>query len=311
MKSNKLIRVTFLLPMLLLYTASWAQDAGKQAAESNLLSNLFSNTLVIVTLIVLIAAIGVLFYVLNVMIKAQQLKIYEEQGMEAYLEEAKKPKENLWNRLYKKWTNVVPVEKEKDILFDHNYDGIRELDNSLPPWWTAMFYITIAIAVVYFGYYHIANKGMGSIEAYEAEMQQAEEAIQAHLAKQANIIDETNVEALEDEDALARGKAIFETLCAACHGFLGEGGVGPNFTDRYWVHGGSIEDLFKTIKYGVPEKGMISWKAQLRPNEMNEVASYILTLVGSNPPNQKAPEGELYEGDTTPPADTTNVIGMN
>ena len=100
--------------------------------------------------------------------------------------------------------------------------------------------------------------------------------------------------ALASESDLASGKKIYTMHCVACHGTLGEGGVGPNFADEYWIHGGSIKDLFKVIKYGVPEKGMISWQTQLRPREMQEVSSYILQFQGTNPPNAKAPQGEKY-----------------
>ena len=74
----------------------------------------------------------------------------------------------------------------------------------------------------------------------------------------------------------------------------GGGGIGPNLTDVYWLHGGSIADIFKTVKYGVPEMGMQAWKSELRPANMQEVSSYILTLAGTNPPNAKAPQGEVY-----------------
>jgi cytochrome c oxidase cbb3-type subunit 3 len=125
-------------------------------------------------------------------------------------------------------------------------------------------------------------------------MEEAEEAIQAYLAKQADTVDETNVEMLADENEIALGESLYKANCAACHGQLGEGGVGPNLTDDYWIHGGSIKDVFKTIKYGVPEKGMISWKSQLRPTDMHKVSSFIMTLKGTNPPNAKEPQGEIY-----------------
>ena len=177
---------------------------------------------------------------------------------------------------------------------DHNYDGIRELDNSLPPWWVALFYISIAFAVVYYTYYHIAGMGLSSHEQYEQEVEEAKEAVALFLSRQANLVDETNVEVLTDEGEVALGKTIYDVNCVACHGTLGEGGVGPNFADEYWISGGDIKDLFRTIKYGVPEKGMISWQAQLRPAEMQRVASYILTFQGTDPPNAKEPQGELY-----------------
>jgi len=114
------------------------------------------------------------------------------------------------------------------------------------------------------------------------------------LNKSGKLLNEENVTITNDAAALANGKNTFIKNCAACHGQNGEGLVGPNFTDDYWIHGNKINDLFKTIKYGVPAKGMISWQTQLDPNQMQEVASYILTLRGSNPANPKAPEGTIY-----------------
>ncbi len=201
----------------------------------------------------------------------------------------------LWQRLYARATAMIPVSREKEILLDHDYDGIKELDNDLPPWWLAMFYITIVVGVVYFVYDQMTDLSLSSEEAYYAEVAKAEEQIAAFRATQANFVDETNVVALTDDQSLANGKQIFTINCAVCHLENGAGLVGPNLTDQYWLHGGSINDIFTTIKYGVPEKGMIAWSAQLRPAAMQEVASYILTLQGTNPPNGKAPEGDLYQ----------------
>lgn len=191
-------------------------------------------------------------------------------------------------------TDAKPTEKEADILLDHDYDGIHELDNNLPPWWLWGFYITIAFAVVYMIRFHIAG-GPSSAEEFEMEMAQAKEEVDAYLATAANLVDEGSVEMLTAEARIMAGKKIYETNCVACHLSDGGGQVGPNLTDAYWIHGGGIKNVFKTIKYGVPAKGMISWKDQLSPSQMQEVASYILTLQGTSPANPKAPEGELWQ----------------
>ena len=279
----------------LLATAN-AQDAAAPAANHpNFYNTFLANGLLIFAAMVIVGAFLVLLRLLNIMIKVQQIKIYQEQGMEAYQESVKASDgDNFWKRQYKRWTNVVPVEKEEEILFDHNYDGIRELDNSLPPWWVAMFVITIAFAAVYIGYYHVSDAGPGSHEEYEAEILSAQEAIAAFQAKQADKVDEANLVPMEKDADLAAGKTIYTTNCVACHGTLGEGGVGPNLTDKFWIHGGSIQNIYQTIKNGVPEKGMISWKAQLRPVDMHRVASYILQFQGTTPPNAKAPQGTEY-----------------
>lgn len=216
--------------------------------------------------------------------KAQSLKSNNEVAIESF-----------WSTLSKKSWNLVPIEKEADIDLGHNYDGIRELDNSLPPWWLYMFYGCIIWAFAYIYYYHFSNAGQNQKQEYIAAMELAEVNKNKYLASQANAIDEKTVIMLADQALLSEGKEMYLTNCAVCHGQLGEGGVGPNFTDKYWLHGGSINEVFSTIKYGVPEKGMIAWKTQLRPAAIQKLASYILSLQGTNPPNQKEPQGQIPE----------------
>lgn len=186
-------------------------------------------------------------------------------------------------------TDAVSLDHEHQILLDHDYDGIRELDNNLPPWWVAMFYGTLVFGIFYIWFYHFRGEALGQVGEYQTELVEAEE--QQKLM--ANKVDENSVKLLTDAAKLQSGEAIFAKNCAACHGKLGEGGVGPNLTDAYWLHGGDIQNIFKTIKYGVPSKGMIPWQAQLGPSQIQEVASYIKTLKGTNPPNGKAAQGEL------------------
>lgn len=195
---------------------------------------------------------------------------------------------NIFNKL----TDAVPVENEEDILLHHEYDGIQELDNKLPPWWTSLFAICIAFAYGYILYYHTFSLGKLSAEAYEEEMALAEEQVAAHLATQPTI-DETTVVAFDDDGHLANGKATFTKNCASCHGPDGQGNaIGPNLTDEFWLHKCGIKNVFKTIKYGVPQKGMIAWQTQLSPLQIQEVASYILTLQGTNPADPKEAQGE-------------------
>lgn len=198
------------------------------------------------------------------------------------------------NKLLKFLTKSTPIEKEEDILMDHDYDGIQELDNKLPPWWVYLFVITIVIAGIYVVRYHLVGNWSSSQE-WEEEMAAAQLKVDAYKAELGEVLDETNV-TLDDSDvALSEGEEIWKTNCAACHKVDGGGLIGPNMTDEYWIHGGDIKNLFNTIKYGVPEKGMISWKSQLKPEQMQAVASYILVkLQGTNPPDAKASEGEKY-----------------
>ncbi len=202
----------------------------------------------------------------------------------------------LFSGLMKSLTNAVPIENEESILTDHEYDGIRELDNNLPTWWKYMFYATIVFSFAYIYYFHFSGTNLSQAAEYEQEVAQAEKDIEEYRKTVANSIDESNVTLLADAKGLENGKKVFLQSCAACHGTAGEGGVGPNLTDEYWLHGGDIKSIFKTIKYGVPQKGMISWKAQLTPVIMQEVASFITTLKGTNPANGKAPQGDKYEG---------------
>ena len=187
----------------------------------------------------------------------------------------------------------MPLEKEADMLLDHDYDGIKELDNALPPWWKYGFYITIFIAVLYLLKYEMWHTGPNPTEEYTSEMTTAKEEVDAYLASMKNNVDEKTV-TMSDAAGIAAGQMTFAKTCVPCHGAKGEGGVGPNLTDEYWIHGGGIKDIFKTIKYGWPEKGMISWESQIQPLEMQQIASFIYSLKGSKPANAKAPQGTIY-----------------
>jgi cytochrome c oxidase cbb3-type subunit 3 len=147
-------------------------------------------------------------------------------------------------------------------------------------------------------YYHWGGGGPSQIDEYEKDMEVAKKEIAIALAGKAAAVDENSVTALTDATSLGEGELIYKNLCAVCHGQKGEGTVGPNFADEYWIHGGGIKNIFKTIKYGVPDKGMISWQTQLKPADMQKVGSYILTLQGTNPPNQKAPQGTIWIEET-------------
>ncbi len=201
---------------------------------------------------------------------------------------------------------AVPIEKERDLLLDHNYDGIQELDNSLPPWWKYGFYLTIIVAFVYIYRFHVSGDGLTQEEEYVAEMQKGEEDKAAYLANAGNNVDENTVTLLADAAAIGEGKELFSKNCVACHLADGGGSVGPNLTDEYWLHGGGIKDVFKTIKYGWQEKGMKSWKDDFSPKQIQELASYVKSLKGTKPAAPKAAQGELYiEAGTPAAADST------
>lgn len=200
-----------------------------------------------------------------------------------------------WHQLDKQFfTKAVPLDKEADMLLDHNYDGIKELDNALPPWWKYGFYITIVVAVFYFLKFEVWHTGMNPTEEYNTEMTIAKTETDAYLASAKENVDE-NTAVLLDAAGAAQGKLLFLKTCTPCHLAEGQGLVGPNLTDDYWIHGGSVKDIFKTIKYGYPDKGMQSWQNIYSPLEIEELDTYIKSLRGTHPLNPKAPQGDLYK----------------
>ncbi|MFT3946354.1 MAG: cbb3-type cytochrome c oxidase N-terminal domain-containing protein [Agriterribacter sp.] len=207
-----------------------------------------------------------------------------------------------WSSLDKKvFTKAVAIEKESDILLDHDYDGIQELDNSLPPWWKYGFYVTIFVAVFYLGYYHAFGVGKNPTQEYLAEMEKAKIEKEAYEANNKDKVDENNIP-MADAAGIAAAKEIYANKCWPCHGKAGEGGAGPNLTDDYWLHKGSLNDIYHSIKIGYPDKGMQSWVKEFTPIQMSYLASYIKTLRGTNPPGAKVPQGDLFTEQGAAPA---------
>lgn len=245
--------------------------------------------------IVVVAAFVTVLRMFYSLMKLQQMQYMKEAGMDMKEIQKKFRDETASTQMIKSLTKAVPLEKEKDILLDHDYDGIKELNNPLPPWWVALFWITIIFAAIYWGYFHTLDKGMGQEEQYTTEMEAAEAALTNYLNEQGASVDENSVVALTDESALARGAEIFASKCIPCHNVDGGGNsIGPNLTDQYWINGGGIKNIFTTIKYGVVEKGMQSWETQLGSADIQKVASFVLSLQGTTPADPKAPQGELY-----------------
>ena len=219
-----------------------------------------------------------------------------DEAKERYV--AAKAKTTGWawgNKTYQKLLGSKPVEAEGEIVLDHNYDGIRELDNKLPPWWVYMFYATIIFGVVYLVRFHIYNDYTQDME-YEQQVAEAQLEIEEYKKTAKGLVDASTVELLTDASDIKAGEAVFTANCVACHMADGGGGIGPNLTDEYWISGGGIKDVFNTVSEGGRAgKGMVAWKQILKPVEMAQVSSYILTeITGKTPANPKAAEGDIW-----------------
>ena len=209
--------------------------------------------------------------------------------------------ESQWYKsLLKALTKTQPIENEGQLLLDHDYDGIKELDNTLPPWWVYLFYGCIVFAAVYLVRYEVMGGDNQEMEL-KKEMAQAKIDVAQYMKTAPDQMDETKVVLLTDAPSLAEGKTIFANNCIPCHRPDAGGNIGPNLTDDHWILGGGIKNLFHTITNGGRDgKGMIAWKVSLKPKEIQKLASYVLSLQGSNPKDAKAPEGELWVDPTAP-----------
>lgn len=290
-----------------------ALPAFSQAEESNwytTLSAIDSNELALLTILGVVLLVIILLLILMVYLMTFMAAVFKKENPEL----ANEPSwwESFKERFVTGKLDVVGGKEEKaKMMSDHSYDGITELDNFMPPWLQWVFIGSIAFAVIYFVDYTVLGTGLTGEEEYQEELRLEAIAAEGRKASMLAGIDETTVVFDESQAALSSGKSIFESNCAACHAADGGGGVGPNLTDEYWLHGGSIQDVFKIVKYGVVEKGMIPWQDQLSPEQMQQVSSYILTIVGTTPANPKAPQGELFSGaPTTPATDSTSVIAI-
>lgn len=225
------------------------------------------------------------------------------------------PEPGWWDRFSQSVNASVPVAQEKSIELDHSYDGIKELDNHLPPWWKWLFYGTVAWSIVYLVVYHVTNSMPLQTQEYDDQVAMAEEAKQKLLASQPiAVIDESTLVYSADAAILDNGKKVFTVNCNSCHRADGGGNaIGPNLTDQYWLHGGSIKQIFGTIKTGVVEKGMPAWGSVMKPSDVRDVAFYVMSLQGSNPPDAKAPQGQLEKPaePQTQPDSTKTTASIN
>ncbi len=207
------------------------------------------------------------------------------------------------------WEKFAALKSEKseaELILDEDFDGISELDNPTPPWYNFIFYITIGVAFLYILNYHVLKIGKLQADEYTIAVDESKVAVDAYLKKTGNMVDENNVTQLTDKKELADAGVIFKDKCAVCHLADGGGMVGPNLTDKYWIHGGDVKSIFKTIKYGVPAKGMISWQNTFSGKQIQALASYVRSLQGTTPAKAKEPQGDLYnEAAVAAPGDST------
>ena len=295
--------------LLLLAGMFLASPTFAQASESTWfanLQNMDSTQLTLLVILGVVLGIIVLLLVLMIYLMTFMSAVFKKENPEI----ANQP--TWWDEFKLKYITgkMRPVGsiEEKELMKEHSYDGIVELDNHMPPWLANVFFLTIGIGVVYFMYYTVLGIGPTQLEEYAEEHRIAAIQIEEYKALAVSNIDETTVVFDESPAAIAAGQSIYSANCVACHAADGGGGVGSNLTDEYWKHGGSINDIFKVIKYGVVEKGMIPWQDQLSPEQMQQVSSFIKTLQGTTPANPKEAEGERYvPGGAAEPAKTDSV----
>jgi cytochrome c oxidase cbb3-type subunit 3 len=285
-------KISITLAMLLL-----AGKIGAQTAEAVNNGPGITTILIGVNAVLLLSAI---FLLLKLSTAVQRLRAGESGKVHL----------SWWDR----FTALKTEKSEEELRLDEDFDGIYELDNPTPPWFNFIFYTTIIVAVLYLLNYHVLKTGLLQDAEYTEEVEIGKAKTAAYLAKAGNLIDESNVTLLAEKVDVEAGSKMYQEKCAVCHVNDGGGSVGPNLTDAYWIHGADLKSIFKTIKYGVPAKGMISWQNTFNGKQMQQLASYVKTLQGTTPAKPKNPQGDLYnESDAAVTADSvaTKVTALN
>jgi len=291
--------------LLFVSTGLFAQDQKEVTTAASTIGGMSTTSFYVMTSVLFLELFVILALLINVRILLNTQKLKQEPVIK------KKPAFSWWNRL----NRFKPVEHEADIDLGHDYDGIRELDNRLPPWWLYGFYLSIIIAGIYLWRFHVSHSGPSSQQEYETSVARAEQKTKEYLKLKGESVDENTVILLTAAEDVAEGKKIFATACASCHKANGAGEVGPNLTDDYWMHGGDIKSVFKTIRYGI--NAMPQWQNSYSNKQIAQVSSFIKTLQGTNPENPKPPQGELFKDEGSSPvadslsASATKVVGSN
>lgn len=307
-KSSTSTKVFTTLAFLVISTGAFAADGGNTTSEvSDTIAGIKAASFYAL-ISAIVVEITILFFLianLRFLLKSEKAALEVTNADGVVVEQ-----ESKWEKWWDKVNSFRPIKEEAQIDLGHNYDGIRELDNKLPGWWLYGFYTCIIFACIYLWRFHVSHTGLSSKEELQVALAKGEKEKEEYLKTAANNVDEKTVKYLDAEADLAAGKALFTQNCVACHGDNASGlvggnpGTGPNLTDDYWIHKGSINDIFYTIKYGWPDKGMKSWKEDFSPMKIAQLASYIKSMHGKNAKG-KDPQGELFSESGNTAADTT------
>lgn len=291
---HAVLLLLLLLPASITFGQEWTAAAPK--ADTSI-GGLPASTFYVMITIIFLELLVVIAMLINIkfLIRKEKERTAETEAVAAV---AKEKRIGWWDRFNK----LRPVSQEAELDTGHEYDGIRELNNKLPPWWLYGFYLSIIFAVVYLWRFHVSHAGPSSEQEYQLSVARADLRIQAYLKAKGDAVDENTVVMLTDKNDLEEGRIIYMKSCATCHTETGAGNVGPNLTDDYWLHGNDIKSIFKTIRYGI--NAMPQWQNSYSNRQMAQVASYVKSLHGTNPPNAKAPQGNEMK-DEAPVADST------
>jgi cytochrome c oxidase cbb3-type subunit 3 len=239
---------------------------------------------IIYLIVGLLLVVTYLLYRVTISLKKYVNGAYESEEQKMY------DRRSTWEKIFQ----LKPVGTDKDTQINEPHDGIYELDNPPPPWFMFLFYGTILFAVIYFVRYSVTGSGLTQEEEYLAEIEEVESEKTVDLVEEDLSVDENTVVALTDQASIDAGKKIYIQNCKVCHDKDARGSVGPNLTDEFWKNGGGAKNVFKSIKYGIVEKGMRAWQEDLSPKMMQDLTSYIISLQGTNPEGAKAPEGDKW-----------------
>ncbi len=233
----------------------------------------------------------------------------EEEKQKKAAEEELSFTESAWyQKMMQMLTRSKPMAMEGELLLDHDYDGIKELDNDLPPWWKYLFVASVIWGIAYFIHYEMLGGDNQEMEL-KKEIAEAQIALEEYKKTAPDLMDADSVTLLTDAGDLSKGKELYEMNCAACHKIDGGGQIGPNLTDEHWILGGDIKKVYHTIAEGGRDgKGMVAWKTMLKPTEIQQVASYVLSLQGTNPADAKEAEGDLYKRDEAAVETTEDAV---